>query len=149
VQPSQGVHLMVQILEGKKKFSFWAKFPIPHRKLARTAARPRVARRTCDLSSHAPKRCPSNVAAGTFAGKGKAVDTSLASAKTQSQNAAEGREPPRLVRSTEYEKAGRKYRTFELDGKKHSVWSDQWQQAKFEGRLVWFHKDLYVVTEAT
>lgn len=73
-----------------------------------------------------PVQSPSNVAAGTFAGKGKAVDTSLASAKTQSQNAAEGREPPRLVRSTEYEKAGRKYRTFELDGKKHSVWSDQW-----------------------
>jgi hypothetical protein len=60
-----------------------------------------------------------------------------------------GREPLQLVRSTEHEKAGRKYRTFELGGKEHSVWSDQWQQAKFEGRLVWFHKDPYVVTEAT
>jgi hypothetical protein len=96
-----------------------------------------------------PLPVPSNVAADTFAGKGKAVNASLASAKTQSQNVGEGREPPRLVRSMEYEKAGRKYRTFELDGKKHSVWSDQWQQAKFEGRLVWFCKDLYVVTEVT
>jgi hypothetical protein len=91
-----------------------------------------------------------NVAASNFAGEGKAVDqTSLASAEAQSQNTGEGREHPRSVKSTEYEKDGRKYRSFELDRKKDSIWSDQWQKAHFEGRQVWFHKGFYVITEAT